>query len=115
MTVRAIGTRAQWDAARADLLEREKDHTRLGDELARHRRELPWVAVEKQVTRSTPRNRYAARSDRLWGYGALPAADDSVAFEAAYLDGRHPEQIREYGFGVLAKLRCAPDGCPGDC
>ena len=44
----------------------------------------------------------------------LRAADDSVAFEAAYLDGRHPEQIREYGFGVLAKLRCAPDRGPGD-
>ena len=50
MTVHTIGTRAQWEAARADLLEREKEHTRLGDELARYRRELPWVAVEKQYT-----------------------------------------------------------------
>ena len=53
MTIHTIGTRAQWDAARADLLEREKEHTRLGDELARHRRELPWVAVEKQYTLQT--------------------------------------------------------------
>ena len=52
MTVHAIGTRAQWDAARADLLERE-GATRLGDELARYRRELPWVAVEKH-TRCRP-------------------------------------------------------------
>ena len=29
------------------MLQREKDHTRLGDELARQRRELPWVRVEK--------------------------------------------------------------------
>src|SRR5262249_54957282 len=27
---------------------REKEHTRLGDELARQRRELPWVRVEKE-------------------------------------------------------------------
>jgi predicted dithiol-disulfide oxidoreductase (DUF899 family) len=53
MKVHTIGTRTQWDAARADLLEREKEHTRLGDELAGHRRELPWVAVEKQYTLQT--------------------------------------------------------------
>jgi predicted dithiol-disulfide oxidoreductase (DUF899 family) len=53
MSVRALGTRAQWDAARADLLEQEKEHTRLGDELARRRRELPWVAVDKQYTLQT--------------------------------------------------------------
>jgi predicted dithiol-disulfide oxidoreductase (DUF899 family) len=41
-----IGTRDEWTAARADLLVREKEHTRLGDDLARQRRELPWVAVE---------------------------------------------------------------------
>ena len=53
MTIHTIGTRAQWEAARADLLEREKEHTRLGDELTRDRRELPWVAVEKQYTLQT--------------------------------------------------------------
>ena len=40
-------------AARAALLEREKEHTRMGDELARQRRELPWVPVEKQYTLQT--------------------------------------------------------------
>ncbi len=53
MTVHTTGTRAEWDAARAVLLEREKEHTRLGDELARYRRELPWVAVEKQYVLRT--------------------------------------------------------------
>jgi predicted dithiol-disulfide oxidoreductase (DUF899 family) len=43
----AIGTREQWLAARLELLEAEKEHTRRGDELARRRRELPWVPVEK--------------------------------------------------------------------
>jgi len=36
-----IGTREEWQAAREQLLEREKEHTRLGDELARQRRDLP--------------------------------------------------------------------------
>jgi predicted dithiol-disulfide oxidoreductase (DUF899 family) len=45
--------REEWLAARAALLEREKDHTRLGDSLAQQRRELPWTAVEKQYTLQT--------------------------------------------------------------
>ena len=43
-----IGSREEWQAAREELLQREKEHTRLGDELARQRRELPWVRVEKE-------------------------------------------------------------------
>src|SRR5215213_11972149 len=46
MTDYKIGTREEWLAAREQLLVREKEHTRLGDELARQRRELPWVRVE---------------------------------------------------------------------
>src|SRR5512133_3954439 len=48
MSDRRIGTRDEWLAARERLLVREKDHTRLGDELAELRRELPWVRVEKE-------------------------------------------------------------------
>jgi len=47
MTDQRIGTREEWLAAREQLLAREKEHTRQGDELARKRRELPWVPVEK--------------------------------------------------------------------
>jgi predicted dithiol-disulfide oxidoreductase (DUF899 family) len=47
MTDHRIGTREEWLSAREKLLAREKEHTRLGDELARQRRELPWVRVEK--------------------------------------------------------------------
>ena len=46
-TTNRIGTREEWLAAREQLLVREKEHTRLGDELARQRRELPWVRVEE--------------------------------------------------------------------
>jgi predicted dithiol-disulfide oxidoreductase (DUF899 family) len=48
MTEHKIGTREEWAAAREELLAREKEHTRLGDELARQRRELPWVRIEKE-------------------------------------------------------------------
>jgi predicted dithiol-disulfide oxidoreductase (DUF899 family) len=41
------GTRDEWLAARLELLDAEKEHTRRGDELARGRQELPWVAIDK--------------------------------------------------------------------
>jgi predicted dithiol-disulfide oxidoreductase (DUF899 family) len=46
-TIAKIGSREEWLAAREQLLAREKEHTRLGDEIARQRRELPRVPVEK--------------------------------------------------------------------
>jgi predicted dithiol-disulfide oxidoreductase (DUF899 family) len=45
-----VGTREEWLAARVELLEEEKELTRRSDELARQRRELPWVPVEKNYT-----------------------------------------------------------------
>jgi predicted dithiol-disulfide oxidoreductase (DUF899 family) len=47
MTKHRIGTQEEWQAQRGELLEEEKELTRRGDELARKRRELPWVPVEK--------------------------------------------------------------------
>jgi predicted dithiol-disulfide oxidoreductase (DUF899 family) len=46
MTAHTIGTRDEWLKARLELLDDEKAHTRQGDELARRRRELPWVRVD---------------------------------------------------------------------
>jgi predicted dithiol-disulfide oxidoreductase (DUF899 family) len=48
-----IGTREEWEAARAELLKREKELTRMSDELAQQRRELPWVLVDKTYTLQT--------------------------------------------------------------
>jgi predicted dithiol-disulfide oxidoreductase (DUF899 family) len=48
MTQHTIGTRDEWLAAREELLKREKEHTRLGDEIAQQRRDLPWVPVDKE-------------------------------------------------------------------
>jgi predicted dithiol-disulfide oxidoreductase (DUF899 family) len=43
----------EWQAARDALLAEEKRHTRQGDELARKRRELPWLPVEKEYRLDT--------------------------------------------------------------
>ncbi len=48
MTDHKVVSPADWTAAREELLAREKEHTRVGDELARLRRELPWTRVEKE-------------------------------------------------------------------
>jgi predicted dithiol-disulfide oxidoreductase (DUF899 family) len=42
-----IGTQEEFDAARAELMTKEKELTRRGDELTQERQELPWVEVEK--------------------------------------------------------------------
>jgi predicted dithiol-disulfide oxidoreductase (DUF899 family) len=45
MTAHRVGTQEEWRAERDALLADEKELTRRGDELARRRRELPWVRV----------------------------------------------------------------------
>ena len=55
MTEHRIGTQEEWQAERDALLNEEKELTRRSDELARKRRELPWVPVEKNYTFETER------------------------------------------------------------
>ena len=69
MTDHKVVSREEWQAARDELLQREKEHTRMADELARQRRELPWVAIEKDYlfdaddgTRTWPSSSTAAHS-----------------------------------------------------
>src|SRR5260370_34179693 len=73
-----VGTREEWIAAREALLTREKEHTRLGDELARQRRELPWVRVEKKYRFDT---------------------DDGTRTLAELFDGRGPLLDYPFMFG----------------
>jgi predicted dithiol-disulfide oxidoreductase (DUF899 family) len=47
MTEHKVGTREEWASARNELLEREKELTRANDDLARRRRELPWVPIDE--------------------------------------------------------------------
>lgn len=49
-----IVSREQWLKERTDLLAKEKELTRLRDRLARERRTLPWVRVEKPYSFDAP-------------------------------------------------------------
>jgi predicted dithiol-disulfide oxidoreductase (DUF899 family) len=79
------GTREEWLAARADLLEREKELTRMGDELARQRRELPWVPVEKEYRFDT---------------------DDGTRTLAELFDGRSQLVVYHFMFGPSYEAGC---------
>jgi predicted dithiol-disulfide oxidoreductase (DUF899 family) len=48
---------AEWLAARKELLKKEKEFTRLRDELSQQRRELPWENVEKTYTFDGPKGK----------------------------------------------------------
>jgi len=45
---------AEWIATRKELLRKEKEFTRLRDELSRRRRDLPWEKVEKEYVFEGP-------------------------------------------------------------
>jgi len=53
MTDHRIATQDEWQTERDALLAEEKELTRRSDELARRRRELPWVRVEKDYAFET--------------------------------------------------------------
>jgi predicted dithiol-disulfide oxidoreductase (DUF899 family) len=78
MTDHKVVGRAEWQAAREELLQREKEHTRMGDELARQRRELPWVAIEKEYRFDT---------------------DDGTRTLAELFDGRSQLLVYHFMFG----------------
>ena len=43
-----VGTREEWQAARAELAKLEAEHAELDQKVTAQRRELPWVPVEKE-------------------------------------------------------------------
>ncbi len=52
-----VVSRDEWLSQRKALLAREKELTRLGDQIAAERRDLPWVRVDKAYTFETPEGR----------------------------------------------------------
>jgi predicted dithiol-disulfide oxidoreductase (DUF899 family) len=48
MKTPAIVSQQEWEAARQELLVKEKELTRVRDAMAAARRRMPWVAVEKE-------------------------------------------------------------------
>lgn len=68
---RKIVSPAEWLAARKAFLQKEKEFTRLRDELSKQRRELPWEKVEKKYVFDGPNGKesladlFAGRSQLL--------------------------------------------------
>ena len=54
MTSHKVVSREEWTVARKELLAKEKEFTRLRDQLSQQRRDLPWVTVEKEYTFDGP-------------------------------------------------------------
>ena len=65
-----IVTREEWLKQRMELLDAEKTYTRAGDELARRRKQLPWVKVDKEYRFDTE-NGKAPLSDLFCGRSQL--------------------------------------------
>jgi predicted dithiol-disulfide oxidoreductase (DUF899 family) len=80
-----VGTREEWNAAREELLKREKEHTRLGDEIAELRRGLPWVRVDKEYRFDT---------------------DDGERSLADLFDGRSQLLVYHFMFGPSYEAGC---------
>jgi predicted dithiol-disulfide oxidoreductase (DUF899 family) len=85
MTDHKVVSPEEWAAAREELLAREKEHTRLGDELARQRHELPWVRVEKEYRFET---------------------DDGTRTLAELFDGRGQLLVYHFMFGPSYEAGC---------
>src|SRR5512140_1013168 len=83
-----VVSRAEWLVARKDLLKREKELTRLRDQLAAERRALPWVKVEKGYVFDAPR-------------GEVTLAE--------LFDGRSQLFIKHFMLGPGQKTQCV--GC----
>jgi predicted dithiol-disulfide oxidoreductase (DUF899 family) len=92
MTKHKVGTREEWLAARVELLEREKEHMRQGDELARRRQKLPWVPIEKEYVFET---------------------NDGRKTLAELFDGRSQLLVYHFMFGFGFRVDEQNPGCTG--
>jgi predicted dithiol-disulfide oxidoreductase (DUF899 family) len=70
MTAPRIVSHQEWLKAQQSHLAKEKEFTRLRDELARQRRELPWERVEKTYVFDAPEGKVSL-SDLFGGKGQL--------------------------------------------
>jgi predicted dithiol-disulfide oxidoreductase (DUF899 family) len=85
MTEHRVGTQEEWQAARDELLEGEKELTRRNDELTKKRHDLPWVPVEKEYSFET---------------------DDGTKSLAELFDGRSQLLIYHFMFGPAYEAGC---------
>jgi predicted dithiol-disulfide oxidoreductase (DUF899 family) len=85
MSKHKTGTREEWLAARLELLEAEKELTRRGDDVARQRRELPWVRIDQEYRFET---------------------DEGSASLAGLFGGRSQVLVYHFMFGPDYKAGC---------
>jgi predicted dithiol-disulfide oxidoreductase (DUF899 family) len=93
MTDHQVTGREEWQAARDELLQLEKEHTQMGDELARQRRALPWVAIEKEYLFDT---------------------DEGIRTLAELFDGRSQLLIYHFMFGPSYQAGCPVNSSMAD-
>src|SRR3954452_8848513 len=95
-----IVSRDEWIAARKELLKKEKESTRLSDQLSVERRNLPWVKVDKNYVFDAPEgkrtlaNLFAGRN-QLVVYHFMFGPDwhegcPSCSFVSDHVDGMLP-------------------------
>ena len=100
MTQHRVVSRDEWLAARKALLVKEKDFTRLRDQLSAERRELPWIKVAKTYIFDGPNGRetladlFGGRSQLIvkhfmlgpeWSEGCV-----GCSFEVDHVEGALP-------------------------
>src|SRR5215207_755593 len=52
-----VVSKAEWLVARQAFLAKEKEFTRLRDQLSQQRRELPWVQIDKEYLFTGPKGK----------------------------------------------------------
>ena len=95
-----VVSRVRWIEQRKALLAREKELTRLKDEIARERRALPWVRLEKRYVFDAPEGRrtlaeqFEGRSQLVVQHFMFApgweAGCRSCSFMADHIDGARP-------------------------
>jgi len=93
MNIPQIVSSREWEAARNELLVKEKEFTRARDALAAERRRMPWIAVEKEYRFEGPQGA-ASLADLFAGRRQLIVyrafyAPDITTFAAG---GSYPER-----------------------
>jgi predicted dithiol-disulfide oxidoreductase (DUF899 family) len=111
---RKVVSHAEWLAARKAFLKKEKEFTRLRDELSKQRRELPWERVEKKYVFDGPTGKesladlFAGRS-QLLVYHFMLGPDwvegcPSCSFLADHFDGAIPHlNARDVTFLAISR------------
>lgn len=116
MTPHPVVSREAWLEARKGLLEEEKTLTRARDALARRRRNLPWVRIDKSYVFEAPTGKvtladlFDGRSQlAIYHFMLAPGSDhicNGCAFLADHIDAarQHFEQA-DLSFAAVARAR----------